>query len=159
MQLETWMLFKPRLNVLCLVRRIVIDDQMQIEMSGHSAVDFLQKAHELLCPMARQALANDLSGLHVQSSKQRCCAVTLVVVCHCGRTALLYRQARLRAVERLNLAFLVDAEHQRLVRRVHVEADDVCDLFGELRIAGQLDGFLRDGRVLSRSRPSTPSET
>ena len=36
-QLETRMLFKPRLNFLCLVRRIVIDDQMEIEMLGYGA--------------------------------------------------------------------------------------------------------------------------
>ena len=40
----------------------------------------------------------------------------------------------MRAVERLDLAFLVDAERQRLVRRVHVEADDVTGFFLELRI-------------------------
>ena len=55
------------------------------------------------------------------------------------RTALLQRQARLRAVERLDLAFLVDAQHQRPVRRVHVEPDDVGDLLLELRVVGELE--------------------
>src|SRR5208337_4212197 len=124
MKFEAWMFFKPRLNFLCLVRRIVIDDQMEIEMSGHSAVDLPQEPDEFFGAMARQTFADDGAGLHIERGEQRCCAVALVVVCHCGRTAPLHRQARLRAVERLDLAFLVDAEHQRLVRRVHVEADD-----------------------------------
>ena len=46
----------------------------------------------------------------------------------------------LRAVERLDLAFLVNAQHHRLVRRVHVEPDDVDDLLLELRIVRDLEG-------------------
>ena len=78
MQFETRMLRKPGLDLFGLMGRIVVRDQMQVEVLGDGPVDFLQEAHELLCPMARQALANDLSGFHVQSSKQRCCAVTCI---------------------------------------------------------------------------------
>jgi hypothetical protein len=44
----------------------------------------------------------------------------------------------LRSVERLDLALLVDTEHQRAIRRVHVEADDIGDLLLELRVVGDL---------------------
>ncbi len=40
------MLFKPRLNFLCLVRRVVVNDQMQIEMLGCGPVDLLQEPDE-----------------------------------------------------------------------------------------------------------------
>ena len=60
--------------------------------------------------------------------------MALVVVRHRGGAAALHRQTRLRAIKRLDLAFLVNAQHQRLVRRVHVEADDVGDFFLELGI-------------------------
>src|SRR5271157_4977449 len=151
-QLEAWMPLQPRLNFLCLVRRVVVDDEMEIEMLGYGPVDLLQEPDEFLGAMAGQTFAKDLPGFHVQSSEQRCCAVALVVVRHCGRTALLHRQAWLRAVERLNLALLVDAKHQCLVRRVHVETHDVRDLFGELRIVGELE-FARQMRLQARLGP------
>ena len=38
-------------------------------------------------------------------------------------------------IERLDLAFLVDAQHQRALRRIEIEADDVAHLVDEHRIA------------------------
>jgi hypothetical protein len=54
----------------------------------------------------------------------------------------LYRQSRLRAVKGLDLALLVDRKHQRLRRRVEIEADDVFvfDLLDEIGVARQLEG-------------------
>jgi hypothetical protein len=46
----------------------------------------------------------------------------------------------LGAVERLDLAFLVDRDDHGMDRRVHVEADDVLDLGGEVRVVGPLEG-------------------
>src|SRR5277367_6049747 len=54
-------------------------------------------------------------------------AVALVVMGHRPAFSGLERQARLRAVERLDLALLVDR-------------DDVLDLLGELGIVGALEG-------------------
>ena len=50
------------------------------------------------------------------------------------------RQAGLGAVERLDLRFLVDRDDDGMDRRVHVEADDIFDLFGEGRVVGRLEG-------------------
>jgi hypothetical protein len=58
-----------------------------------------------------------------------------------GRHAGQQRQHRRRAVERLDLRLLVDAEHDRRLGRVEVEADDVSDLVDELRIRGELERF------------------
>ena len=52
----------------------------------------------------------------------------------------LERQARLRAVERLDLTLLVDRDDHRALGRVHLEADNVFDLLGELGIVGALEG-------------------
>jgi hypothetical protein len=51
----------------------------------------------------------------------------------------LHRQKRLRAVERLDLALFVDADHQRFLRRIEIETDNVAHLFDELRVRGQLE--------------------
>src|SRR5215471_15648070 len=46
---------------------------------------------------------------------------------------------RLRAIESLNLAFLVDAEHNRPVGRIEVEPDNVDHFLSELWIVGELE--------------------
>src|SRR5260370_42589402 len=60
-----------------------------------------------------------------------------------------HRERRLGAIQRLDLRFLIDAEHQRVVWRVEIEADDVAHpgsgpgqaLVNEERICRQLEGF------------------
>ena len=76
-----------------------------------------------------------------------------VVVGHGAAAALLHRQAGLGAVERLDLALLVDREHDGMRRRIDVEPDDVAQLGGELRVVGQLELAHRDaaaGRACAR---------
>ena len=61
-------------------------------------------------------------------------------MCHGPTLAGLQRQARLGAVEGLDLALLVDRDNDGVGRRVHIEADDVLDLLGEGWIGGPLEG-------------------
>jgi len=86
-----------------------------------------------------QARADDLASLDIECRKQRRRAIAFVVVRHRLSTALLHRQARLRAIEGLNLAFLVDAEHNRIAGRVEVEPDNVDHFLSELWIVGELE--------------------
>ncbi len=58
----------------------------------------------------------------------------------------------MRAVERLDLALLVDREDERALRRVEIEADHVHDLLDELLVVGQLEG-LRQMRLQPVRRP------
>jgi hypothetical protein len=44
---------------------------------------------------------------------------------HRPRTTLLHWQAGLGAIKRLDLAFLVNAQHQGVFRRVEVKTDDI----------------------------------
>ena len=54
-----------------------------------------------------------------------------VVVCAPLDLAWLHRQQWLRAIQSLNLRFLIDAEDQRILRWIQVEADDVANLLDE----------------------------
>ena len=67
--------------------------------------------------------------------------MTLVVVAPARRLAGAHRQHRLAAVERLDLGFLVDAQHDGALRRRHVEADHVAHLGDEIGIGGELEGL------------------
>src|SRR5579859_989972 len=90
--------------------------------------------------------------LHVKGGKQRRGAVALVIVRHRLGPPLFERQARLRAVERLDLALLVDAQHQGTLRRVHVKADNIDNLLGEHRIVRDLESA-HDMRLKAGSGP------
>ena len=91
-------------------------------------------------PVALHAAAQHRAVQHVQRREQRRGAVALVVVGHGRGPSLLHRQPRLGAVERLDLALLVDRQHDRVRRRVHVEPDHVAQLGDERRVPGQLEG-------------------
>src|SRR6267142_879485 len=48
-------------------------------MCGRLAVDCFQKRQELVCPMTRQASADDGTGRHIQRGEECCGAVALVM--------------------------------------------------------------------------------
>ena len=61
---------------------------------------------------------------------------------------------RRRAIERLNLALLVHAQHDRALGRIQVEPDDVTDLLEEQRVLGELPTL--DAVRLEPERPPDP---
>jgi hypothetical protein len=77
---------------------------------------------------------------HVERREQGGGAVALVVVGRGRRSALLYRQPGLGALEGLDLRLLVDGQHDRVRGRVDVEPDHVAQLGDERRVPGQLEG-------------------
>jgi hypothetical protein len=76
----------------------------------------------------------------VEGSKQGGGAVPLIVVRHCSAFAGLERQPRLGAIKRLDLRLLIDREHHRMGRWMHVEADDILHLLGQCRVGGAFEG-------------------
>src|SRR5258707_926027 len=83
---------------------------------------------------ALHAAPDDLAFKDVEGGEQGGGAVALVVVCHRGAAPLLHRQTVLAAIERLDLAFLVDAEDHRRGRWIDAEANDILELVSKLRI-------------------------
>ena len=140
-QMKARMPLEPALYGWGFVRAIIVDDEVQIEIGRRPFVDGLEEAEELAMPVARHALADDGAIEHVEGGKQRRGAVALVVVRHCPAAALLHRQPRLGAVEGLDLALFIDRQHQGLVGRVEVEADNILDLGDEVGIAREFEGF------------------
>ena len=99
----------------------------------------IEEAYELLMAVARHVAADDGAVEHVERGKERGGSVALVVVGHGAKTSFLHRQAGLGAIERLNLALLVDREHDGVRRWIDIEADDVAQLVDELRVVGELE--------------------
>ena len=116
-----------------LVGGVVVEDDVDELAGRHLRFDGVEEADELLMAMALHAAADDLAFEHVERGEQRRGAVALVVMGHRAGAALLHRQAGLGAVERLDLALLVDRQHDGMGRRIDVQADDVPQLGDELR--------------------------
>ena len=75
----------------------------------------------------------------VERSEQGRGAMALVVVRHGAEPALLQRQARLGAIESLDLALLVERKHDGVGRRIDIEPDHVAQLVDEVRIVRELE--------------------
>ena len=104
--------------------------------------------------VALHAAADDAAVEHIEGGEQGGRAMALVVMGHGGALARFERQPGLTAVEGLDLALLIDRQHDRVGRRVHVQPDDVAQLVGERRIAGALEGSNAVG--LQAVRPPDP---
>ena len=139
--MEARMFCQPRLDLGMLVGGVVVGDQMQVELLGRLGVDTAQEFQPFLMAVPLHAVADDLAGGDVERGEQCRRAVALVVMRHGAGSALLDRQAGLCAVERLDLALLVDRENQRLVRRIEIETDDIAHLLDEVLVIRQLEGL------------------
>src|SRR4029079_13513814 len=109
------------LHLWMLVSRIVIRDQMNLLALRGLSVDEPQELDPLLVAMARHAGPDHLPIQRIEGGEQSRRSVALVVVGHRAVAARHERQARLGAVERLNLALLIDREHQRMLWRIQVK--------------------------------------
>ena len=75
----------------------------------------------------------------IQRREQRRRAVANVVVRLSSRDARAHRQQGTRAIQGLDLTLFVEAEHQRVIRRIEIQPDDVADLLHKLRIRRELE--------------------
>src|ERR1700756_5938215 len=95
---------------------------------GDLRFDGVEETNELLVPMACHVASDDSAVEDVECRKQRGGSMTFVVVGHCPGAAGLHRQARLGAVEGLDLALLVNREDDRVGRGVDIKNDDVLEV-------------------------------
>jgi hypothetical protein len=142
---------KPVADQFGLMARRVVDDDVDVEIGGYLLLDGIQEAAEFLRPMARHACVDDGSGLHVEGGKERGRPVPLIVMSAPFGLPWSHGQQRRGAIQRLDLRFLIDAQHQPVVRRVEIEADDIAHRVNEEGIGRQLEGFA--AVRLQRKRP------
>src|SRR5580704_98986 len=110
---EVQMIARPLLQPLsdhcCFVGSVIIQHQMDVEISGNGTVYLLQEIQEFHRTVAPVAFAEHAASGDVESCKQAGDAVSLVVM---GASLLLsgaHGQHRLSTAERLYLRLLVDA--------------------------------------------------
>lgn len=123
------------------VSGVVVDDAMDVQLDRHGPVDLPQERQELLMSMTWFATGKHRTVEHVQSGKQCGRAVAFVVVGDALGVAKAHGQHGPGALQRLALALLVNADHQRVVGRAQVQAHDITQLLDEGRVVGQLEAF------------------
>src|SRR5205809_590938 len=112
------MALQPSLDLGVLVSRVVIRNQMDVLVLRSLAVDEAEKFEPLLMAVLRHTGPNHRSIPRIERREQSRRPIALVVVGHGASTASDKRKSWLGSVQRLDLALLVNREHQRVLRRV-----------------------------------------
>ena len=87
---------------------VVVQDEMDLSTTGNFAIHLLHECQELLMAVAGLTAPDHGALEHVQDREQGRRAVTHVVMGPCLRVPGPHGQRRLRAVQSLKLALLVD---------------------------------------------------
>ena len=131
---------EPGFDLGMLVGGVIVEDGVDHFAGRHGALDGIEKADEFLVSMALHAAAVHDAVEGIEGGEQGGGAVPFVIVRHGSALAGFHRESRLGAVERLDLRFLVDREHDRVGWRMHIEADDIFHLLGQSQVGGALEG-------------------
>jgi hypothetical protein len=102
-----------------LVRPVVVHDQMHVEVTRDRGIHRIQELPEFARTMPLMKLRDEFTGLDVERRKQGGRAMSPIVMRPPFDLAGPHRQHRLRAIQRLNLRFLVDTEHDGMGRWMH----------------------------------------
>ena len=131
---------------------VVVQDQVQVKVRRGLRVEVAQELQPFLVPVARGALVEDFALQIVERGKKSDGAGARVVVRAGADVADPQGQSGLGAFQHLALAFFIAAKHERLVRRVEAEADDVPKLRLEKRVVRDFEGA-RPVRLQIVARP------
>src|SRR5215472_4983199 len=132
---------EPGLDLGMLMGAVVVRDQMNLQPRRNAGVEMFEKAQKLLVAVARLALGDNRTMQHVERREQSGGAVAVIIVGYAFDVAQAHRQHRLGTFQRLDLALLVDAQHQRLVRRIEIQTHDVAHLLYEERVGRELEAL------------------
>lgn len=118
---------------------VVVHDQVEVAVWRGLRVNQPEEPEPLLVPMLGQARADEVPRQELQGGEERGRAVPFVVVGHGAAPALPEREAGLGAVERLDLALLVSAQHQRALGGMQVQSHHIGQLLEESPVAAHLE--------------------
>ena len=138
--MKTRMPLEPGFHTGMFVRAIIIHDQMKVEFGRGFAVDFLKESDELLMTMAGHAVSDHLAVEHAEGGKQGGRSMAAVIMGHCSTAAFLQGQTGLGSVKGLDLAFLVQAQNQGLLRRIQIQPHDIAQLLDKAFVTAEFKG-------------------
>ena len=140
---------EPRIDGRRRMRGGIVQDHGQV--AARIATDQHAKGEKLNGLVARMTRADDLARGRIERRVQTGQPIAAVSMGAALRQAGPHRQEGLRAAQRLNLRFLIDAEHDRNSWAVQVQPDHVVNLQLGIGVRGEFER-LRAMR-LQRMRP------
>jgi len=142
------------------MRGVVVEHRVDQLAGRDLARDNVEKADEFDMAVALHAAPDHRAVEHAERGEQGSGAVPLIIVGHRLAAPGLDRQSGLSAVERLDLALLVEAENHGVGGRIDIEPDDVGQLAAKLGSHERLKVRSRCGCSLSawQMRCTEPSE-
>src|SRR5258708_36078217 len=114
---------------------------MQFLFRRSPLIDQAQELEPLLMAMPLLAEADHLPAGSVHCCEQRRSAMPFIVVGHGFRAVSFQRQSWLATIQCLYLAFFINTKNDRLLGRIQVQTHDGVQLFAELWIIADLEGF------------------
>jgi len=138
-QMEVGTFQQPPANQSRLMGAIVVQDHMHVQAGRDVRLDRIEELPELPRPMPLVECANDAAGLHFQGREERGRAMAVVVMRPSLNLPGTHRQQGARAVQGLNLRFLIHAQDERLVRGMEREPHDIAHLLNKQRVGRQFE--------------------
>ena len=140
MDVKAGMLRESSFYLRVLVCRVVVDDQMQVQVWWGLFVDLPQELEPLLMAMTLHARTDHFTLKEFQCGKKSGGAIAFVVMSHGATASLFEGQTWLGSVEGLDLGFLINAQDESMIGRVHVEAHHILNLLYKMLVIAQLEG-------------------
>src|SRR5215468_11666816 len=125
METDFRVLFEKLLHRFGLVRREIVQHDVNLSRPARLFEQTTQKEQELSTGVPFCCLAFDPSGLHVQGGVEGQRAMTVILKSMSFRSSRRQRQHRIESIQRLNRSFFVHAEHRRMLPWVEIETDDI----------------------------------
>ena len=151
-QTDIGMVGEEVIDALGLMRRKVIDDHVDLALGRLSGDQSGQEGDELFAGVVGGGLTDDLAGASIERGIERKAAFADVLESMALGSTGRERQDGQRAIQRLDGAFLVHAEYDRVLGRVQVKANDIERLALEVGIVGS-HVALQTLRLEARPRP------
>lgn len=109
---------QPAFHLGVLMRRIIVHYQMDIQVFGNVGIHLLEELEVFLVSVVGFALGENLSASNVEGRKEGGGPVADIIVGDSFHVTQPHQKNRLGTIQRLNLAFFVDAQNDGLIRGV-----------------------------------------
>src|SRR5664280_166553 len=116
MEMKTLIPFLPFLHGRMFVRGVIIADQVDFLCSWRRSLYQIQKSDPLLMPMSFHTGPDYVPICYVEGGKERSCSIAFIVMGHRPASPFFQRQAWLRPIKDLYLAFFITGKNDRVLR-------------------------------------------
>ena len=137
MDMESRTLSQPSLYVRVFVRRVVVDNEMNLFVGWRVFFNQGQELNPLLIGVYLVKHVDNLAAADILCREQSGRSIAFVIVRFGRRVAWRARQAVLCPHKRLELTLFVRRTHNRVVRRIQIQFHDIGGFLGKKWVVGR----------------------